>query len=150
MWGSEPDGTGRHRVRVAGVEAPHGVAESAGVPGVSGEAGEPGGLVLPPKRRGRPRGKATEVPVTARGEPGPRLVGTARDLGEIPAAAGSDAGATRAVPGAGGALPLSGPAGAVRGASALPGLRVGAGGAGGGLRAVFERGLGGLRCATAG
>ena len=24
-----------------------------------------GGLVLPPKRRGRPRGKATEVPVTA-------------------------------------------------------------------------------------
>ena len=39
--------------------------------------------MLPPKRLGRPRGKATEVPVTARGEPGPRLVGTARDLGEI-------------------------------------------------------------------
>ena len=32
---------------------------------------------------GRPAGKATEVPVTARGEPGARLVGTARDLGEI-------------------------------------------------------------------
>ena len=42
-----------------------------------------GGLVLPPKRRGRPPGKATEVPVTAGGEPGARLVGTARDLGEI-------------------------------------------------------------------
>ena len=42
-----------------------------------------GGLVLPPKRLGRPPGKATGVPVTARGEPGPRLVGTARDLGEI-------------------------------------------------------------------
>ncbi len=42
-----------------------------------------GWLVLPPKRLGRPRGKATEVPVTARGEPGRRLVGTARDLGEI-------------------------------------------------------------------
>ena len=42
-----------------------------------------GGLVLPAKRPGRPAGKATEVPVTARGEPGARLVGTARDLGEI-------------------------------------------------------------------
>ena len=39
--------------------------------------------MLPPKRRGRPPGKATEVPVTAGGEPGARLVGTARDLGEI-------------------------------------------------------------------
>ena len=41
-----------------------------------------GRLVLPPKRAGRPRGKATEVPLTAEGEPGPRLVGRARDLGE--------------------------------------------------------------------
>ena len=39
--------------------------------------------MLPPKRRGRPPGKATEVPVTAGGEPGARLVGTAWDLGEI-------------------------------------------------------------------
>ena len=83
MWGTEPDGTGRHGVRVAGVEAPHGVAESAGVPGVSGEAPEPGRAGVARQRPGRPAGKATEVPVTARGEPGARLVGTARDLGEI-------------------------------------------------------------------
>lgn len=40
-------------------------------------------LVLPQKRAGRPVGSVTEVPVTARGEPGAPLGGTARDLGEI-------------------------------------------------------------------
>ena len=50
----------------------------------SGEAGEPGGgWCCPPSGGGGRRGKATEVPVTAGGEPGARLVGTARDLGEI-------------------------------------------------------------------
>lgn len=42
-----------------------------------------GRLVLPEKRLGRPVGRATEVPVTERGEPGPPLVGTAKDVGEI-------------------------------------------------------------------
>lgn len=42
-----------------------------------------GHLVLPDKRPGRPVGKATEVPVTERGEPGARRVGTAREVGEI-------------------------------------------------------------------
>ena len=97
-----------------------------------------GGLVLPAKRPGRPAGKATEVPVAQAGGP---IGGDGARSGRDPAPAGSEAGAATAVPGAGGALPLSGPPGAVRGASALSGLRVGAGGHGGGLRAVFERGL---------
>ena len=42
-----------------------------------------GGWCCPPSGGGGRRGKATEVPVTAGGEPGARLVGTARDLGEI-------------------------------------------------------------------
>ena len=100
-----------------------------------------GGLVLPPKRRGRPRGKATEVPVTARGEPGPRLVGTARDLGEIrlqQVRTPEQRGLFRELVGRYHYLGQRVPFGAhLR----YLGLRVGAGGAGGGLRAVFERGL---------
>lgn len=42
-----------------------------------------GQLVLPEKRPGRPVGKATEVPLTARGEAGAPMGGTAREVGEI-------------------------------------------------------------------
>ena len=109
-----------------------------------------GGLVLPPKRLGRPPGKATGVPVTARGEPGPRLVGTARDLGEIqlqPVRTPEQRGLFRELVGRYHYLGHRVPFGAhLR----YLGLRLGAGGAGGGLRAVFERGRGGLRRATAG
>ena len=135
MWGTEPDS-----VRVAGWKRRTGSLKARECREFLEKLQSQGGLVLPAKRPGRPAGKATEVPVTARGEPGARLVGTA-DLGEIRL---SEAGAATAVPGAGGALPLSGPPGAVRGASALSGLRFGAGGHGGGLRAVFERGRCGL------
>ena len=42
-----------------------------------------GWLVLPEKRPGRPLGRATDVPITEGGEPGPPRVGTARDVGKI-------------------------------------------------------------------
>jgi hypothetical protein len=38
---------------------------------------------LPAKRRGRPAGSRTHVPVTARGDPGVSLTGTVRDVGPI-------------------------------------------------------------------
>ena len=98
-------------------------------------------LVLPAKRPGRPAGKATEVPVTARGEPGARLVGTARDLGEIRLQRVQRLEQRRLFRELVGRHHYLGhrvPFGAH--------LRylvysVGAGGHGGGLRAVFERGL---------
>ena len=141
MWGTEPDGTGRHGVRVAGVEAPHGVAESAGVPGVSGEATEPGRAGVARQAAGASGGQSDRGAGNGAGRAGGPIGGDGARSGRDPAPAGSEAGAATAVPGAGGALPLSGPPGAVRGASALSGLHVGAGGHGGGLRAVFERGL---------
>ena len=42
-----------------------------------------GGLGLPAKRRGRPLGSRTQVPVTARGDPGVPLTGTVADVGPI-------------------------------------------------------------------
>ena len=72
MWGTEPDGTGRHGVRVAGVEAREWSfwrSYRAREGWCYQAAGASGGQ--------------SDVPVTARGEPGARLVGTARDLGEI-------------------------------------------------------------------
>ena len=101
-----------------------------------------GGLVLPAKR---PTGKATEVPVTARGEPGARLVGTARDLGEIRLQRVQRLEQRRLFRELVGVTTI-GPPGAVRGASALSGLRRS-------RRwwpACSFRGPGGLRCATAG
>ena len=83
MWGTEPDGTGRHGVRVAGVEAPHGVAESAGVPGVSGEATEPGRAGVARQAAGASGGQSDRGAGNGAGRAGARLVGTARDLGEI-------------------------------------------------------------------
>ena len=125
-----------------GVEAPHGVAESAGVPGVSGEATEPGGLVLPAKRPGRPAGKATEVPVTARGEPGARLVGTARDLGEIRLQRVQRLEQRRLFREPGGALTTIWATGCRSGAHLRYLVYASeAGGHGGACRAVFERGL---------
>jgi len=40
-------------------------------------------LVLPDKRAGRPVGSRTEVPQTERGNPGAKVVGTARDVGRL-------------------------------------------------------------------
>ena len=42
-----------------------------------------GGLGLPAKRRGRPLGARTQVPVTARGDPGVPLTGTVGEVGPI-------------------------------------------------------------------
>lgn len=42
-----------------------------------------GVLSLPEKRTGRPRGLRTRVPVTERGEPGPALTGSVKDVGPI-------------------------------------------------------------------
>ena len=116
MWGTEPDGTGRHGVRVAGVEAPHGVAESAGVPGVSGEATEPGRAGVARQAAGAAGGQSDRGAGNGAGRAGGPIGGDGARSGRDPAPAGSEAGAATAVPGAGGALPLSGPPGAVRGA----------------------------------
>ena len=40
-------------------------------------------LVLPEKRLGRPAGRRTTVPMTERGEPGPGIGGSARDVGAL-------------------------------------------------------------------
>lgn len=42
-----------------------------------------GALVLPEKRAGRALGSVTRVPVTAAGEPGPRLLGSVGDVGPL-------------------------------------------------------------------
>lgn len=42
-----------------------------------------GWLVLPAKRRGRPLGASTKIPVTAAGEPGEPLVGSVGDFGPV-------------------------------------------------------------------